>query len=586
MCGIAGFISDNPDYDSRAIVGRMLAAMSYRGPDQAGIGRYGNCTLGMVRLSICDTAPHEIPIAGAGGRQRVVYNGEIYNADEIRRSLRDRSPYRTRSDAEVALRSYTENGTAAFERFNGMYALAIWDALAGEVIVARDKAGEKPLYYCEGKDYFAFASEIKCLLDLVTPEFNADAFTYQAFEFTCGRETLFRDIFALEPGEYIRYRDGRATIHPYWKIWERRIDVPEDYGKVRAELTELIHDAVTLRTNNCAHSHGVLVSGGLDSALVACITRPDVIFTCHYALGEDFDELDYARLVARRIGRELQIIAPTPEDFLRTEEAVAYHLDTPCTWTSFSWWMLMEQASRQVRVIMTGDGADETFGGYHRYLLLHHDEQIHRMGAMAQYAYLIDRYYGSPVKRYAKLINRSESMHSEALRRRLEEMVGFYFARMDDQVVHAMGVTDFYTTMQVLLQMSDRICMAHSVENRSPFLDHRLIQYAFSMSEDFKIRNGVTKAILKDIAREFIPPEIVERIDKRGFSAPINRWFGLERYGKYNREFYRQRVFEVWQRLFLAGPPRPALPLRSSVSPMAGGMPFKEEHGAARYAHC
>jgi asparagine synthase (glutamine-hydrolysing) len=586
MCGIAGFISDNPHYDSRAIVGQMLDIMHYRGPEQAGIGSYGNCTIGMVRLSICDTAEHEIPIPGPGGHQHIVYNGEIYNAEEIRRSLRDQSFFRTRSDAEVALRSYGEKGVSAFDYFNGMYALAIWDERTEELLAVRDKAGEKPLYYCEGKDFFAFASEMKCLHGLVTPSFNAEANSYQAFEFTCGKETLFKDIFSLEPGEFIRYRNGRSTIHSYWKIWNNLIEVPEDYDKVKAELTELIHDAVSLRTNNCAHNHGVLVSGGLDSALVACITKPDVIFTCHYDLGEDFDELNYAKLVAEKIGQELQIIEPSPDDFLRTEEDIAYHLDTPCTWTSFSWWMLMEQVSRQVKVIMTGDGADETFGGYHRYLLLHHDEQIHRMGAMAQYAYLIDRYYGSSVKRYAKVINRAGTLHSKVLRNYLEELVGYYFSKMDDNVVHAMGVADFYTTMQVLLQMSDRICMAHSVENRSPFLDHRLLQYSFSMSPNFKIRNGVTKAILKDIAKAFIPLEIVERIDKRGFSAPINHWFAPERYGKYNRELYRKRVFDVWRQIFLEGDIQQNLPKRLNTRLFAEPLSVKEDHFAASYHHC
>ena len=586
MCGIAGFISDNPIYDSHAIVGQMLDTMSYRGPEQIGIGSYGNCTLGMVRLSICDTAEHEIPIAGVDERQHIVYNGEIYNAEEIRRSLRDKTTYRTKSDAEVALRSYSENGVAAFDRFNGMYALAICDEKENEVIVARDKAGEKPLYYCEGKDFFAFASEMKCLLDLMMPSFNAEARSYLAFEFTCGKETLFENIFSLEPGDYIRYHNGRASFHSYWKIWDNLIDIPEDYNKVKTELTELIYDAVSLRTNNSAHTHGVLISGGLDSALVACITKPDVVFTCHYDLGEDFDELDYAKLVAKKIKRELQIIEPAPEDFLRTEKAIAYHLDTPCTWTSFSWWMLMERASRQVKVIMTGDGADETFGGYHRYLLLYHDEQIYRMGAMAQYAYLIDRYYGSAVKRYAKIINRAGTMHSESLRNYLEEMVGFYFSKMNNDVIHAMGVTDFYTTMQVLLQMSDRICMAHSVENRSPFLDHRLIQYCFSMSSDFKIRNGITKAILKDIAKAFIPHEIVERIDKRGFSAPINHWFGQKGYGKYNREFYRKRALEVWRRLFIENRLQQDLPKRINAWQMDGALPLKKDHGIASYHNC
>ena len=281
--------------------------MHYRGPDQSGIGSYGNCTLGMVRLSICDAAEHMIPISGSDFRQHIVYNGEIYNAHDIRCALRDQSPYRTNSDAEVALRSYRENGVAAFERFNGMYALAIWDEEEREIIVARDKAGEKPLYYCEGKDFFAFASEMKCLLDLVDPAFNADANSYRAFEFTCGKETLFKNIFALEPGDYIRYHDGRAEIRSYWKIWDHLIDVPEDYDRVKADLTELIYNAVSLRTNNCAYEYGVLVSGGLDSALVACITKPDVIFTCHYDLGEDFDELDYANSSQKRSGASCRL---------------------------------------------------------------------------------------------------------------------------------------------------------------------------------------------------------------------------------------------------------------------------------------
>ena len=551
MCGIAGFISSNPKYDGVGIVGRMLEQIRYRGPDQIGIGQYGTCSMGMVRLSICDTARHEIPIGDTDGRRRIVYNGEIYNADDIRRALRDQVPMRTRSDAEIVLRCYAEKGINAFSDFNGMYALAIWDGLAREVIVVRDKAGEKPLYYIQGSDYVAFSSEMKSLLELVAPEFNDTAYSYLAFEFTCGKETLFKHIHALEPGEYIRIKNDRATIHSYWKIWDNLIDVPGDYRKVKRDLTALIHDAVSLRKNNCAHSYGVMISGGLDSALVACITKPDVLFTCHYDLGKDFDELSYAKLVAKKIGRELHVIEPTPEDFLRTEQDIAYHLDTPCTWTSFSWWMLMESVSRHVKVVMTGDGADEAFGGYHRYLLLHHDEQIHKMGAMAQYSYLIDRYYGSPIERYAKLISRCENQHSEAVRTFVANLTKTYFSKMNGDIVHSMGVTDFYATMQVLLQMADRMSMAFGVENRSPFLDHRLLQYAFSMSSEFKIKNGVTKAILKDIAREFIPPEIADRIDKRGFSAPVNRWFGMEKHGKYNRAFYRNRVFEVWEKMFL-----------------------------------
>lgn len=589
MCGIAGFISSNVSYDRIGIVRRMLEQIRYRGPDQMGIGHYGSCAMGMVRLSICDTADHEIPIGDDSEKRRIVYNGEIYNADDIRRALKNPAPLKTRSDAEIALRRYGEKGISALDDFNGMFSLAIWDGFTGEVLVARDKAGEKPLYYLQGRDYFAFASEMKCLLQLIEPEFNASAYSYWAFEFTCGKETLFKHIHALEPGEYIRISNDRATVHSYWKIWDHRIDVPSDYRKVKTDLTELLHDAVSLRTNNCAHANAVLISGGLDSALVACITKPDMVFTCHYGLGKDFDELAYAKLVAKKIGRELQIIEPTPEDFLRTENDIAYHLDTPCTWTSFSWWMLMEAVSRHAKVVMTGDGADETFGGYHRYLLLHHDEQIHKMDAMAQYAYLIDRYYGSPIERYAKLINRCDNRHEARAWDYVTNLTEYHFSKMDGDIVHSMGVTDFYSTMQVLLQMSDRMCMAFGVENRSPFLDHRLLQYAYSMPSEFKIKNGVTKSILKDIAREFIPVEIADRIDKRGFSAPINRWFGMEKHGKYNRAFYRKRAFDVWQKLFLNGDRRrsligsPNTDHRQSCYGADGG---RRRHAIASLHHC
>jgi asparagine synthase (glutamine-hydrolysing) len=551
MCGIAGFISNNPEYNGYDIVKRMLSRMSYRGPDQTGVGSFGNCTLGMVRLSIIDTEDHEIPIRDRGGQRAIVYNGEIYNFHEIKESLGDGIEFKTKSDAEVALYSYCKNGISSFNAFNGMYAFAIWDGTKNELVAVRDKTGEKPLYYCKTKDFFAFASEMKGLFEVIEPVYNEDALSYIAYEFTCGSETLFKDIFCLEPGEFLSFSDDRICVRSYWKIWDHLIDVPSDLKKMKAEISELICDAILLRTRNCAHQYGVLVSGGLDSALVACITRPDYLFTCHYDLGEDFDELRYAKLVAKHINRELNIVEPVPEDFKRNEYNIAYHLDTPCTWTSFSWWMLLETVSRHIKVVLTGDGADELFGGYNRYLLIYNDEQVRKLASLKQYSYLIDKYYGSFTDRYARLVNRCENKNDERIQKYLIEKMELYYGKMSGDVIQSMGVADFYTTMQVLLQMSDRMCMAFSVENRSPFLDYRLIQYAFSMSSEFKIHQGVTKWILKEIARDFVPKEIVDRVDKRGFSAPINRWFDLEKYGKYDRSYYKGMAFETWRKIFL-----------------------------------
>lgn len=549
MCGIAGFISSNPQYDASGIVQRMLEKINHRGPDGFGYATFDDVTLGMVRLSIIDTEEHPIPLEDTNKHYAIVYNGEIYNHDSIRSSLRNQYQFQTGSDTETALISYMDAGVDSFGGHNGMYTFAIYDKLLKETIIVRDKTGEKPLYYTQGKDFFAFSSEIKALLELVEPRFH-DATSYRAYEFTVGKETLFHDIYQLEPGEYIKVKRDQASLHNYWKIWEQRIEIEDNEKNILNHLADLVEDSILLRTKNAAYSHGAFISGGVDSSLVACIAKPEFIYTAHYDF-PDFDELDYARLVAQQIGRELRVVQPTKDDFLRTRENVAYALDTPCTWTSFTLWCLMERASQDgVKIIQSGDGADEVFAGYHRYHLLHHDEQIHQLEAMKQYSYLINRYYGSPVERYAKLVNRCDNIYDQDVMKYLHETIGFYFEKMDGDVIHLMGLNDFYSTMQVLLQMADRVSMAFSIENRAPFLDYRLIQFAFSLPSHYKIKNGITKWALKEVAKRFIPKEIAERIDKRGFSAPVNKWFEWTKAGKYDRSGYRNAVLSDWKEAY------------------------------------
>jgi len=549
MCGIAGFISQNKKFDPKEVVSNMLDAIRYRGPDQKGIKTYGDVTLGMTRLSIIDKETHAIPYEDRSGRYAVAYNGEIYNHDDIRKRLSKRYDFKTASDAETVLYNYIEKGTRSFIDYNGMYAFALYDGVKKKVFIVRDKAGEKPLFYTKAKDFMAFASEMKCLLELIEPEFNAASISYRSYEFTVGQETLFKNIYCLEPGEYIEICNGKSTKHDYWKVWDNLIEVKDDEKAILSKLSDLIEDAILLRTKNSVHDYGCFVSGGVDSALVACIAKPEHIYTVHYDYA-DFDELSYAQLVAKKIKKKLTIVRPTKEDFLRTRAKIAYHLDTPSIWTTFSLWMLLERAHKDVRVVLTGDGADEIFSGYHRYFLLYHDEQIHKLEAMKKYTYLIDRYYGSPVERYARIINRCENQFDEKVNEYLSESINFFFKKVESDVVHSMGLNDFYTTMQILLQMYDRICMAFSVENRSPFLDHRLVQFAFSMPSKYKIRDGVTKWALKEVAKNFIPKEIVGRIDKRGFSAPVNKWFEWDKNGKYNRTAYKNLAFEDWKNVF------------------------------------
>jgi len=549
MCGIAGFISSNKSYDASKIVNGMLHRMKHRGPDQRGVETYHNVTLGMIRLSIIDQEEHQIPYTDENSFYACVYNGEIYNHEEIKSRLGNKYNYKTSSDAETALLSFIDSGISSFITHNGMYSFAIYDKLNRTTYVVRDKVGEKPLYYYEGKDFFVFASEMKALLEIVEPKFN-DAISYKVYEFTVGKETLFKGIFQLEPGEYIKIENKKVEFYNYWKVWDNLIEIKDDENKLIRDLSELIEDSILLRTHNCVHKLAVLISGGIDSALVASIAKPDYIYTSHYGF-DDFDELTYAECVAKHINKKLIIVQPQKEDFLRTKEDIIYCLDTPCTWTSFTLWMLMKKIYEDgLKVTMTGDAADELFGGYHRYHLLYHDEQIRELEAMRKYNYLIDKYYGSPVDRYAKIVNRSTNIYDRKINQYLEESIGYYFKKLNKDVVHLMGLNDFYSTMQVLLQMSDRISMNYSIENRSPFLDYRLVQFAFSMPSKYKIRYGITKWILKQIARKFIPKEIVERVDKRGFSAPVNHWFKWNKKGKYDRSAYRRMVFQDWKKVY------------------------------------
>jgi asparagine synthase (glutamine-hydrolysing) len=551
MCGIAGFISSSRIYNAKEIVSRMLDKIKHRGPDQKGIATYNDVTLGMVRLSIIDQEVHTIPYTDIFGNYAIVYNGEIYNHESLRDSLSSKCRFNTKSDAETVLMRFIENNVDSFKDLNGMYAFAIYDRQNRQTFIVRDKVGEKPLYYTKGKDFFAFASEMKALLELVEPKLNENAISYEAYEFTVGKETLFKDIYQLEPGEYARISNSELKIQSYWKIWENLIEIEDNENKIIRDLSELIEDAILLRTMNCAHQYAAFISGGVDSALVACIAKPDYIVTSHYDF-PDFDEIDYARLVAQKINKELMVVQPNKEDFLRTRSNIAHHLDSPCTWTSFTLWMLMEHINEiGLKVFMTGDGADEVFGGYHRYHLLCHDEQIQSLAAMKNYSYLIQKYYGSPVERYSKLVNRCENLYDEKVNCYLKESIDYYFEKMNGDVIHLMGLNDFYSTMQVLLQMADRISMAFGIENRSPFLDYRLVQYAFSMPSQYKIRNGTTKWVFKEVARKFIPTAIVDRIDKRGFSAPVNRWFEWDKKGKYDRSSYKKIALEDWKSVFL-----------------------------------
>ena len=554
MCGIAGII-DKETLDTSDLLKKILSKISYRGPDETGLIKFKNFSFGMNRLSIIDYKKHEPPYYNKNKQIWAVFNGEIYNFDNLVKEYDLKHKLRTNSDIEIIIFLYEKYGKKFVEKLNGMFSIAIFDKKLNKLLLYRDRSGEKPLYYFKKKKRFIFSSEIKSILDLVDSEVNNNYFQYKTLEICFGKETLFKDIYSLEPGDYLEIDLDTVEIklNSYWKAWDNLYTHKSSNDEVLAdELSNLLIDAISLRSANNKNKTGCFVSGGIDSSIVASILKPDYLYTIFFDIGPDFDELDYAKLIAKHIDRDLNIVTAKPSDFERTKKDITYHLDTPCTWTSFSIWRLMEESSKDIKVILSGDGADEIFAGYHRYLLLFHDQQIFELPSLKKYDYLVNNYYGHPQERYCRLINRNSDKFDIINNQKLFDYVENIFEKTNN-VVNAMTITDFYSTMQVLLQMNDRLSMAFSVENRCPFLDHRIIEFGFSLNENFKIRNGKTKWLLKKVAERFVPKEIYSRIDKRGFSAPLNRWFGWDKIGKggYQRETYKKLVYNDWKNTFL-----------------------------------
>lgn len=547
MATLLGCVSFAAEQTSRA---RVLAMLKKTGHTEsmAGVVDMGGACFAVTPNSTGSadgsgiwSAPDE--------RQVVAYRGDVVNHMDLRRFAPD-YPYTGQNPLESVCVAYAAKGMKSVLAHNGPCILFAHTPRSGTTRILRDRLGQMCLFYTAQKDFFAFATDMAPLLALVRPRLNADAVSYRAFEFTVGPETLFQDVYALAPGEYIDVRrDLDQVKNTYWTVWDNLVEPPSTPDKAVDAVHELLEDAVRLRTLAGGASTG-LISGGIDSSLTCCLLRPKVLHHVHYNFA-DFNELEYAECLAEHIGAELRLIKPTREDYLEAGDSILRTLGTPAVWTSFTLWASLRAVKEDgFDAIFTGDGADELFAGYHRYHLLFHDEAIKNLEAMQGYGYLIQRYYGSRVERYARLINRCPNAHDGEVNQYLEETLTRIHERCNGDVVNFMTLVDLYTTSQILFLMADRIGAHFGVTSRSPFLDYRMVRLAFSMDARFKIREGSTKWVLKKVAERLLPAKIAQRKDKRGFSAPVNYWFGWDKPGSYDRRMYTQQVFAEWLRLF------------------------------------
>lgn len=566
MCGIAGFAdltasASRPLDADRTRVKAMCDVMRHRGPDDDGTHVEPGVALGMRRLSIIDLSTGHQPIHNEDQTIWVVLNGEIYNYRELRDALEQHGHrFATSSDTETIVHGYEQWGEQVFSRLRGMFGIALWDARARTLLVARDRAGIKPVYYAEAAGRLFFGSEAKSIL--VNPEvdrgLDATALDhYLAYQYTPRDGSIFRGIRKLRPGHYLKVSAGALTTNQYWELPLPRGDRAFGGGErqVLHELETVLADAV--RAHLVADVPlGAFLSGGIDSSLVVALMarasdRPVKTFSIGFEEAE-FDELPHARRVAQHLGTEHHELVVRP-DALGILDRVVWHFDEPFADPSaIPTWYVSEMARRHVTVVLSGDGGDELFGGYTRYVPHPRVESFDRLApgvgrAVAAAAWralphgtrgknFLRHVARDPQGRYVDSVtfyhaDERAALLSPAVRAELalwsaERSFSRPFERLAGLPLKAQLMAfDFETYLpEDCLVKVDRMSMAHSIESRVPLLDHLVIEFAASLPARLRMPGGRLKHLLKELAFSLVPREILDR-PKQGFGVPVGHWF-------------------------------------------------------------
>jgi asparagine synthase (glutamine-hydrolysing) len=563
MCGICGFSGASDP----ALLGRMTEVIWSRGPDDQGYHADGRMNLGSRRLSIIDLDAGRMPLANEGKDVWVVYNGEIYNFATLRKDLEAAGhTFSTRTDTEVIVHLYEDEGDRFPQRLNGMFAIALWDARRKRLVLVRDRMGIKPLYCWHRDGQVIFGSEIKSILQdpRVGREMDPVALHhYFSFKNVPAPLTIFRGIESLLPGEMAVFADGKLTRRRYWRI-EAQAYGPEDPGEAAARLRVLLEDAVQLRLVSDVPV-GAYLSGGLDSSsIVALMSRGagDRLKTFALAYRDEFagksEDRRYAAEVSRRYGTDHYEYLMEADELPARLGEILRAFDEPFAGV-VSTFFLSQLIRRHVKVALSGDGADELFGSYLAHRLAYpmaHYLSLRRQGRLGTLTEADRALLGEYADRQADLErltadgpeewqwrsrllvfneNQKRSLYSAPMTAAVAgasspELLRDAFARCAsrDPLNRVLEVDCTTLLPDQVLAFVDRLSMAHSIEVRPPFLDYRLVEFAFSLPGHLKIRDGVTKWILREAVRDLLPPGILVR-RKEGFLLPVNAWL-LQRF--------------------------------------------------------
>ena len=564
MCGIAGFVESSnttspfgPDR-SRALVHRMCDVIRHRGPDDEGVWVEEGVALGMRRLSIIDLSTGHQPIHNEDRSVWIVFNGEIYNFRELRRELEAAGhAFYTSTDTEVIVHAYEQWGKGAIPRLRGMFGLAIWDTKSRTLLVARDRIGIKPMHYAEANGRLYFGSEIKSLLEApdLPREVDPGALDhYLSFLYTPRDGSIFKSVRKLPPGHLLTWTDGRIAIEQYWQMPATETFTGSEDEAVQ-QLRAVLKDAVRSHMVSDVPL-GAFLSGGVDSSLVVgLMSEVSNARVKTFSIGFDepaFDELEHARRVADHFGTEHHEFVVKPDGVSILDQIVS-HFDEPFADSSaIPTWYVSEMARRHVTVVLSGDGGDELFGGYDRYVPHPHVAAFDRYSPRALRRVAAIAAAGLPHgvrgKNFLRHVGRDEQgRYLDAIRffgadekpalltpdiqRAIdgpdpEARLARHFERLAhlpwaSQMMRFDAET--YLPEDILTKV-DRMSMAHSIESRVPLLDNDVMTFAATLPAALKIKNGRRKHMLKEVAATILPRDILDR-KKQGFGVPLGTWF-------------------------------------------------------------
>ena len=575
MCGISGYINLDGTPASADVIARMNATLFHRGPDEGDHFTDAATALGHRRLSIVDLARGKQPMHLDGTPLTIAYNGEVYNHIELRSELQlPTERFRTRCDTETILVGFEKLREQIVHHLRGMFAIAVYNSRDRSLFLARDRLGIKPIYYYKTDRLFAFASEIKALLAHpdIQAEVNVAKLPQQlTLKYTLDDETLYAGIKKLLPGHWLTVQDGNVRTNKYWDMSYVPKRSFKSIDDASVEFKEKFDDSVRARLMADVPL-GVFLSGGIDSSVIAAsmskmVSEPIKAFTIAFKQKE-YSELSYSNLVAKHVGADVREMVLKPEDWFRAWPKMVYHEDEPIAHpSSIPLHFVSKLAAKDVKVVLTGEGADELMAGYERYyqtlanlkygkfvpngvrsvaqrlIDMLPDRSVPKRKAVRTSLYLPQNIDSLFLDNYAAF---SRADVATALRPEHQSFdVGDTYSQFSDlmdvsdadELLDKILYADMKTYLLELLMKQDQMSMSASLESRVPFLDHHFVEFVCSLPTEYKLNGFDTKRILRHSLGDTVPRDIVTR-SKKGFPTPIKEWF---------RDDYSQTIRELLQ---------------------------------------